>query len=149
MEHANSGFRFGSACRLAIAALGLWLVAASGVAQACPPGTVFSAYGGRGICAVIGKGAFAAAVCYRTKGNCPAGFDREHKATDPSYYCCPQDMPDTSDAHCAAQCEPLLHAGMAPKEQKRVYDNCRVLCGNPNGLVTCPDGHKARVGDAC
>lgn len=132
---------------LGVMALAALLGAASAIA--CPRGTVFSAYGGRGICAIVGKGALAAAVCYRTKGKCPAGFDREHKASDPSYYCCPHEMPDTSAAHCQAQCEPLLHAGMAPKEQTRVYNNCLVLCGDPNGTTECPDGHRVRVGDAC
>ena len=134
---------------LAALFLGLTAFFAGGVAEACPPKTVFSAYAGRGICAFVGQGARAAAVCFRSKEKCPAGFDREHKATDPSYYCCPHEMPDTSDAHCEAQCEPLLHAGMTPKEQKRVYNNCRILCGDPNGRTECPDGHLVRVGDAC
>ncbi len=74
--------------------LALFAAAAFGVASAyaCPPGTVFSAFNGRGICALIGQGARVGNVCFITRtGGCPAGFDFEHKNSDPTRsYCCPR-----------------------------------------------------------
>src|SRR4051812_5373670 len=45
------------AARWGTIVLALFVMSASGSAQACPPGTVFSAFNGRGICAFIGQGA--------------------------------------------------------------------------------------------
>lgn len=58
-------------------------------ANACPEGTVFSAYKGNGICAYIGQGAKVAVQCYKATGKCPSGTTREKKKSDPNSYCCP------------------------------------------------------------
>jgi hypothetical protein len=49
------------------------------VAHACPPGTIFSAYNGNGICAYIGQGKKKAVQCSHMVNSCPAGTTHEHK----------------------------------------------------------------------
>jgi hypothetical protein len=123
----------------------------SSSSYACPPGTVFSAFNGRGICAFVGEGSLAAAICFKTKGrNCPAGFEFHHKASDPTHdYCCPTQKADFFSKQCEIQCRPLLESVQPTSEATRVYNNCVVGCGNPNGAITCPDGHLVQVGQAC
>jgi len=70
--------------------LAVVLVGAILPAQACPPGSRFSAGNGNGICVVIGQGLRAAATCSVARGACPAGTSREHSNNDPTRdYCCP------------------------------------------------------------
>ncbi len=67
----------------------LLMFAGASSVQACPKGTVFSAYKGNGICAWIGKGAQAAVYCTIRKGSCPNGTTHEHKNSDKKNdYCC-------------------------------------------------------------
>jgi len=131
--------------------VGLCALLAAGVAEACPPGTVFSAYQGRGICAFAGQGAKAAVLCFKTRDKkCPANFKFQHKASDAANdYCCPTAIPVVSDAQCRAQCEPLLKADLPVFERNRVYNNCFVLCRDPDGIVICPDGRRVKAGTPC
>jgi hypothetical protein len=71
------------------AAMVCLLLSATQSANACPEGTVFSAYKGNGICAFIGQGAKVAVQCYKADGKCPSGTTREKKKSDPNAYCCP------------------------------------------------------------
>ena len=66
------------------------LLIATQSADACPAGTVFSAYNGNGICAFAGQGAKKAVQCAVMVGSCPSGTSREHKKSDPNDYCCPK-----------------------------------------------------------
>jgi hypothetical protein len=67
------------------------VVIASAEARACPPNSRFSAFNGSGICAIIGQGKKAAAVCEVARGACPSGTTREHSNSDPTRdYCCPR-----------------------------------------------------------
>jgi hypothetical protein len=68
------------------------VVIAAAEARACPPGTVFSAYGGSGLCVEIGQGRKSNAICdINRKGRrCPVGCIPRHKNSDPTHdYCCP------------------------------------------------------------
>lgn len=118
---------------------------------ACPEGTVFSAFNGRGICAKIGKGAEAAAICFVTRtGKCPDGFTFEHKNSDPTHsYCCPETTDHPNEFQCRQQCKPLLSSVHPQAEAERVYNNCVVGCFDPNGLITCRSGHQVSVGTPC
>ena len=61
------------------------------VAHACPPGTVFSAYKGNGICVFSGRGALKAVQCTIMVNSCPSGTTHEHKRSAPNHdYCCPK-----------------------------------------------------------
>ena len=126
-------------------------VFASVSANACPEGTVFSAFNGRGICAVIGQGAEVAAICIPALPGqrCPnSAYEFHHKNSDPTHsYCCPTMVKDP--AGCAQQCAPLKTSVKPQAEAIRVYENCFVLCRNPNGFTTCPDGHKVHAGQPC
>jgi hypothetical protein len=63
-------------------------------AGACPPGTVFSAYNGNGICAYIGQGATKAVQCTKMINSCLPGTTHEHKTRgDTGDYCCPDTIP--------------------------------------------------------
>jgi hypothetical protein len=62
--------------------------------HACPPGTVFSAYNGNGICAYAGQGATAAVQCTKMVNSCLPGTTHEHKKQgDTGDYCCPSTIP--------------------------------------------------------
>ena len=119
-------------------------------ARACPQGTVFSAFNGRGICAYAGEGARAAAICFATRGDCPSGFSLNHNNSDPTRsYCCPVRIGNPSVEICKQRCGPLLTNVQPQAEAVRVYNNCMTGCGNPEGQVTCPSGRTVPVGTPC
>jgi hypothetical protein len=126
------------------------IFASTSASAVCPPGTVFSAYKGSGICAHEGRGASIAARCASAGSSrtCPPGYDLAHKSTDPKhYYCCPQKLA-RSKPSCNDQCAPLLTSVQPQSEANRVHGNCMALCvGNDNGMLICPDGTRLRVGE--
>ena len=70
-------------------------------AQACPQGTVFSAYAGNGICAYVGQGAKVAVQCTPMVNSCPSGTSREHKTRgDTGYYCCSNTIANEQPVEC-------------------------------------------------
>lgn len=130
--------------------LALYVVLSSSNAHACPPGTVFSAFNGRGICAKVGAGATPSVICFQTRGGCPAHFDFEHKNSDPNHnYCCPEEIIRTSTSDCKQQCKPLLDSVTPLSEALRVFNNCVVGCSDPGGEITCPGGREVPVGTPC
>jgi hypothetical protein len=135
--------------RLVFLGLCAIICASTSASALCPPGTVFSAYNGSGICAYIGQGAKVAMRCSSAGSSktCPSGYDLAHKSTDPKhYYCCPRTIPRSLPS-CNAQCDPLLTSVQPKAEANRVHGNCMALCiGNDNGVLICPDGTHLRVG---
>ena len=69
-------------------------------AQACPPGTIFSAYNGNGICVYAGQGAAKAVQCTKMVNSCLPGTTHEHKTRgDTGDYCCPDTIPKATAQH--------------------------------------------------
>ena len=70
-------------------------------ADACPQGTVFSAYNGNGICAYAGQGATVAVQCTPMVNSCPPNTTREHKTRgDTGYYCCSMTIAHEQGMNC-------------------------------------------------
>jgi hypothetical protein len=70
-------------------------------AYACPPGTIFSAYKGNGICAYVGQGAKKAVQCTVMVNSCPSGTTREQKKSDPKrVYCCSKTIVNEQSKTC-------------------------------------------------
>jgi hypothetical protein len=115
-------------------------MATSATAYACPPGTVFSAYNGRGICAYIGQGAKAQSTCTIANGVCPPGTDRNHSGSDPNRdYCCQQGIRQGTgnEAECRVaygSCSSDEHAYRLPRDPTKIY--------------CCPD-HPAVITPTC
>ena len=113
-------------------------------ANACPPGTIFSAYNGNGICAYIGQGKKKAVQCSHMVNSCPAGTTHEHKKNgDTADYCCPVVVQTCDD-----QCAPLKTAVSTATEAARVYSNCISLCTG-RGSQICPDGRRVGIRAKC
>jgi hypothetical protein len=54
------------------------------IAFACPPGTVFSAYKGNGLCLFKGRGKSVAARCTTINGPCPKDMIRKKRTAIPT-----------------------------------------------------------------
>lgn len=116
-------------------------------AFACPPGTVFSAYKGNGLCLIRGQGKEVAAKCTTTKASCPSDMVRKKKNSDPDHvYCCPTTRGVTPN--CNAQCAPILTSVTPASEANRVYKNCRLGCMGKKEYL-CPDGRMVKTGSNC
>lgn len=117
--------------------LALYTIATSASAFACPPGTVFSAYNGHGICAYVGQGAKAQSTCTIANGACPAGTDRNHSNSDPSRdYCCQQGIRQGTgnEADCRVAygaCSSDEHAYRLPRDPTKIY-----CCPDHSAIVT-------------
>lgn len=118
-------------------------------ARACPPGTVFSAYKGNGLCLVKGEGKTVAAKCTTIiKGPCPKDMARKKKASDPDHvYCCPK-APATVTPNCDEQCAPILTSVTPASEADRVCKNCRLGCMGSDKFMS-PDGRMIKTGRKC
>ena len=117
-------------------------------AMACPSGTVFSAYKGKGLCLRAGQGLSVAAKCAQVYvgAECPSDMRYQAKASDPGNgYCCPKTYKKYRPS-CNAQCEPLLTSVTPLAEAQRVHFNCMSLCaGGETAKVICPDGKRRRA----
>lgn len=133
---------------LAAFALLTLLALPQGQAFACPPGTVFSARDGNGLCLKRGQGLTVAARCASIKKNareCPAGWAFQSKASDrKNNYCCPTQAA-TAVRSCDLQCAPLLTSVTPQEEANRVHYNCMNLCAGSK-MTLCPDGRFASDG---
>ncbi|MGD9915871.1 MAG: hypothetical protein AB7S80_17470 [Rhizobiaceae bacterium] len=119
----------------------------STAAFACPPGTVFSAYKGNGLCLYEGQGLKTAAWCsQKFSASCPSGSKQKKKASDKNHvYCCPTEI---VPKQCGLSCEPLKTAIKPKSEANRVHFNCIQGClGNP--YFACPDGRMIPNGASC
>jgi hypothetical protein len=114
------------------------------VAHACPPGTVFSAYNGNGICAYIGQGKKKAVQCTHMVNSCPPGTTHDHKTRgDTGDYCCPVVVQSCDD-----QCAPIKTSVTPATEAARVYSNCISFCTG-RGSQICPDGRRVGIRSKC
>jgi hypothetical protein len=119
----------------------LLVIAGAPAAQACPDGTVFSAYKGNGICVFSGEGLHKAVQCYvRKGGSCPSGTTTEHKNSDKkNYYCCPKKLikGERPRPKCRWDGEaPTCFGRCKPTEKEVATDKV----GDGNRCIT---GHKA------
>jgi hypothetical protein len=122
------------------------LLFAAPSAFACPPGTVFSAYKGNGVCLRKGEGNSVAYRCAKTAGSCPSYLVRRQKATDPkNVYWCPG---RAAAPNCEEQCAPLKTGVSPPAEAHRVYQNCKMGCRGGDEFM-CPDGRMVKTGKKC
>lgn len=129
----------------------LFLIAAQS-AYACPPGTVFSAYKGNGMCVYIGQGATRAAQCMLMVKSCPSGTTREQKKSDRNnVYCCPRTIQDKQPTRCvwrgtAPICSGKCGASEKLKAYARTYTEA-ILQGSAKAADTfgrdCVSGAKA------
>ena len=84
---------------LALCVVCLLLIATQS-ANACPKGTVFSAYNGNGICAYVGQGAKIAVQCTLMVNSCLHGTTHETKKGDPHDYCCSDTIANEQPIEC-------------------------------------------------
>ena len=136
---------------LGLVAASFW-IAGELSAFACPPGTVFSANGRRGLCLYAGQGLSVAVTCSPTGSVkiCPAGYTLENRSTSsPIFFCCPATIPKTVPS-CNSRCDPLLTSVTPKSEANRVHNNCMTLCsGNPDRTIICPDNTLVHTFDVC
>ncbi|MFO1173029.1 MAG: hypothetical protein U1E49_18950 [Hyphomicrobiaceae bacterium] len=133
-------------------AVALIVLIGATAAYACPPGTVFSAYKGKGKCMRYGEGNSPVATCYIKKGPCAQGWEAHKKNSDrKNEYCCPTSLPKYQPS-CESQCEPLHKSVTPPDEAERVYQNCILLCVGADYFY-CPavNGNyvKKKIGQSC
>ena len=90
-------------------------------AYACPPGTIFSAYKGNGICAYVGQGATKAVQCRAMVNSCPSGTTREQKKSYPKHvYCCPKTIANEQGKSCVWRgTAPFCEGRCGSSEQNR------------------------------
>ena len=76
-------------------------------AYACPPGAVFSAFNGKGLCLRSGQGLSVMAECRLTAGggkkkSCSEFETLHNRNTDPAnYYCCPSEKRAVLQTRCS------------------------------------------------